>query len=76
MPKETGIDLEKVTLNLYRGDKDILASFYSALGWSVAARNIIHKYCEILREKDSQEVMTAVDSLDIELPSVENIKEV
>ncbi len=75
MPKESGVDLEKVTINIHRGDKEVLASFYSALGWSVAARNIIHKYCEILRERDSQEVITETESLDIKLPSVENIKE-
>ncbi len=76
MPRESGVDLEKVTFNLYNGDKDTLCSFYSTMGWSVAARRIIHKYCEVLREKDSQEVQVNSESLDVELPSMEDIKEV
>lgn len=75
MPRESGTALEKVTINLYDGDKDTLSSFYSTMGWSVAARRIIHKYCEVLRERDSQEVQANSESLDVELPSMEDIKE-
>ncbi len=69
MPRESGVDLEKVTFNIYAGDKDILASYYSVMGWSVAARKILHKHCEVLREKDSQEVQIGIEDLDIKLPS-------
>ena len=73
MPRESGINLEKVTLNLVSGDKELLASYYSAMGWSVAARKIVHKYCQTLREKDSQEVQANSSNLDIALPSMEDI---
>ncbi len=75
MTREIGIPLQKVTLNLQAGDKDTLISFHTAKGWSVAAREIIHKYCERLREKDSQEIQTSIDDLDIKPPSIENLKE-
>lgn len=76
MPREVKVDLEKVTLNLVTGDKDTLAAFNPASGWSVAARKVIHRYCEILRERDSQEVISDVDELDIKMPSMENLKEI
>ncbi len=73
MARETGIPLQKVTLNLQAGDKETLTSFYTVKGWSVAAREIIHNHCEWLREKDSQEIQTSIDSLDIKLPLIENL---
>lgn len=73
MARETGIPLEKVTLNLISGDKEILEAYYSTMGWTVAARQIINNYCNVLREKDSQEVQSDVENLDIELP--EEIKQ-
>ena len=75
MSRESGIDLEKVTMNLHAGDKEVLSTFYSQLGWSVAARKIIHKYCNVLREKDSQQIRAVAESLDIEIPSIADIKE-
>ena len=42
--------LEKVTLNLRKGDKEILAKHYKKVGWSVAARTIIHDFCGRLEE--------------------------
>lgn len=33
--------LEKVTLNIRKGDKEVLQKFYPTVGWSVAARTII-----------------------------------
>lgn len=76
MPRESGVALQKVTLNLTAGDKDILASYYSVMGWSVAARKIIHRYCEVLREKDSQEVQAGAIDLNVEMPSVDDLREV
>ncbi len=74
MPREFGVELEKVTLNLHAGDKEILTSYYSVMGWSVAARKIIHKFCDVLREKDSQEVQAGSKDLNVDVPSVEDIK--
>lgn len=71
MPREAGIDLEKVTLNIIAGDKETLADYYPALGWSVAARRIVHKHCKILREKDSQEVQASLE--DLELPAMKDV---
>lgn len=65
MPKASEVPLQKVTLNLVEGDKDLLASYYGNLGWSVAAREIIHRFCAKLREKDSQEVQSGKIDLDL-----------
>lgn len=50
MPKAAEYDLEKVTLNIVKGDKETLGTFYAKLGWSVAARELIHKHCNELRK--------------------------
>ena len=63
--------IEKVTLNLYQGDKETIQKFYSTMGWSVAAREVIHNFCNGLREKDSQEVLTETPSLDVDLSTLE-----
>ena len=65
--------LEKVTLNITEGDKETLANFYPALGWSVAARIILNKACNRLRELESQEVVADTAALDIKLPNIEGI---
>ena len=75
MAREIGIPLQKVTMNLQVGDKETLISFYTAKGWSVAARDIIHIHCEWLREKDSQDIQKSIDGLDIKPLSVESLKE-
>ncbi len=76
MARESGVALEKVTMNLFAGDKDTLTSFHPAKGWSVAAREVLHIYCERLRERDSQEVLANTMDLDVELPSLKDLKEV
>ena len=48
--------LEKVTLNLFKGDKDTLVAFHPTAGWSVAARDIINKYCNQLREQEEEQL--------------------
>ena len=70
MPKASEVPLQKVTLNLVEGDKDLLASYYGNLGWSVAAREIIHRFCVKLREKDSQEVQSGTGKIDLDLTSL------
>jgi len=71
MSREAGVPLEKVTLNLVQGDKEILQTYFSATGWTVQARNIINNYCNALRERDSQEIQSTLTELNIELPEME-----
>lgn len=60
-------ELEKVTLNITKGDKETLATFHSTIGWSVAARALINKYCEWLRkEAESKGLDGAVGSINME----------
>ena len=72
MPPKTKIPLEKVTLNLFLGDKATLEAFFPAKGWSVAAREVIHNSCLRLRESDFQEVLTNSELTDVDV-SFENI---
>lgn len=67
MAKKSGRKLEKVTFNLFAGDKETLIDFFSAVGWSVAARIILHKFCKKLRELDSQKIGSPSE-LKIEIP--------
>ena len=61
--------LEKVTLNLFEGDKDTLAAFHPDLGWSVAARRVIHNYCATLREEEDK--ILTLKPMNIEVPRLE-----
>ena len=70
MPKARA-PLEKVTLNIFKGDKEVIQKFYPALGWSVASREVIHNFCQSLREKDSQEVLTESPPLNIDLSKLD-----
>lgn len=65
MPPKVKSPLEKVTLNLFEGDKATLEAFFPAKGWSVAARELLNKVCKRLRESDSQEVL---EPFQIEIP--------
>ncbi len=56
MAREKALALEKVTINLFLGDRETLQDFHSADGWSVAVRDLVHKKCKAYRERDSQEV--------------------
>ena len=67
MARPQGVPLEKVTLNLHTGDKEILRKFWHAKGWSVAAREIIHNACKKLEELDSQQVLSGGPRFDIVL---------
>ncbi len=58
MPRVKKEELQKVTLNLSMGDKDILSQFFPAVGWSVAARRIINRACRRLQESESQSEST------------------
>ena len=73
MPPRAKSQLEKVTLNLFLGDKATLEAFFPAKGWSVAARELINNICRRLRESDSQEVLGGAEPLDIEIP-LEDLK--
>lgn len=54
MPRVKKEELQKVTLNLTMGDRDVLSKFFPAVGWSVAARRIINRACRRLQESESQ----------------------
>ncbi len=73
MPPKVKSPLEKVTLNLFVGDKDTLQSFFPAKGYSVALRELIHNICRRLRESDSQKVLGGAEPLDVEIP-LEDLK--
>ena len=75
MSKVDKLPLTKVTLNLVKGDKEILSRFYPTLGWSVAARRIIQKFAKQLLEREAQEVATSDEPLDIDLPNIEESEE-
>ncbi len=75
MSKVDRLPLTKVTLNLFKGDKEILERFYPSLGWSVAARRIINKFSKQLLERESQEIVTSDEPLDIDVPNIEESKE-
>ena len=70
MPRKKIETLEKVTLNINRGDKDTLAAFYPKLGWSVAAREIILRHCKQLREAENAELKQA-EIGDIKVPPLD-----
>ena len=59
--------LEKKTLNLTKGDADILHQFYPQLGWSVAARQIIRKHCKALEERANKEGIEEDDGQPIDI---------
>lgn len=69
MPKKAERSLEKVTLNLYEGDKETLAAFYPKLGWSVATRWLIHQFCNRLREENDN---LEYNPVEIVIPPLEN----
>lgn len=75
MAKKSKYPLEKVTMNIVRGNKEILEKYYHALGWSVAARMILNRYCEKLEELESQEVGVSIDLKDIEIPIADLIED-
>ena len=73
MAKKSEVPLQKVTLNLELGDKDTLTTFHPVKGWSVAAREVIHRYCDILRERDSQDIQSSGLPLDVDVPAIREI---
>ena len=73
MPRVVEDPLEKVTLNLVAGDKDVLLQFYHHLGWSVAARQIIHTYCEKLRRLTDGEGKATLN-ITVDLSALEEAK--
>ena len=53
MPKEK-LDLEKVTLRLFKGDRERVQKFFPGVDYNVAIRNIISKTLKGLEEKESK----------------------
>lgn len=70
MPRVKKEELQKVTLNLSQGDRDTLARFFPAVGWSVAARRIINRACRRLQESESQSA-PAGGVIDINIGNIE-----
>lgn len=54
MPKKLEIPPEKVTLNLFEGDKQILQDRYGKLGWSPVVRQLVRNHCRKLLEKEAR----------------------
>lgn len=75
MPRAPGPPLEKVTLNLLAGDKQVLEQYYHSMGWSVAARTIIHNVCNKLREMDSQHVLPGGAEIEAEVADPEVLED-
>ena len=75
MARPSGPPLEKVTLNLLAGDKQVLEQYYHIMGWSVAARLIIHNVCNKLREMDSQFVLPGAAEIDVEVADPKEVEE-
>ena len=68
---KSSVPLEKVTLNLFKGDKDTLAAFYPSRGWSVAAREIIEDHCAALRAEEAQKLERKHIEVDVDLTPLE-----
>ncbi len=75
MARPVGPPLEKVTLNLLAGDKQVLEQYYHVMGWSVAARSIIHNVCNKLREMDSQFILSDAADIEVEVADPEELKD-
>lgn len=43
-------------MNIYAADREILIRFFALSGWTVAAREILHKACRKLEEKENQTI--------------------
>lgn len=54
MPKKSLIPLEMVSIRLYEGDRDTLASFYPSVGHNAAIREIVHRHARLLKEKEAR----------------------
>lgn len=64
MPKPKDLDLEKVTLNLYRGDFGRIQAAYDAIGGSKAIREIVRKHIRELEERmPTEKVDVRLDAL-------------
>lgn len=55
MPKKSAIPLEIVTSRLYAGDKTTLQSFYPDIGYNTAIRELVHRHCRLLLEREARE---------------------
>lgn len=54
MPKKLDQDLEKVTLNLFDGDKQILQERYGKVGWSPVVRQLVRNHAKKLLEREAR----------------------
>lgn len=66
------VHLTKVTLNLVEGDRETLSAYYPHMGWSVAARELINRYCTQLRVLERQNLSPR--PIEVTLPSFEHLE--
>lgn len=63
-------DVTKRSLYLYDEDIDTLQRFFPSTGWSVAAREILHKTCRKMEERANKEIdYNELEFADSEFPS-------
>ena len=65
MPRQNK-DLEKVTVRIHRGDREILKQFYPSMGYNEAMRILIHNHCKALQERAN----LAEDEATTDLPDI------
>jgi hypothetical protein len=68
-------DLEKVTIRLHEGDKDILEKYYPRSGYNPVIRQLVRRHIKQLEEKfnttrsQADDTADTIDLNDIELPT-------
>jgi len=55
VPRKSQHQLQKVTILLREGDKEVLQRFFPAAGYSVAIRECVHQMCTRLLDQDREE---------------------
>lgn len=62
MPRKSTLPLEMVSVRLYKGDPQILASFYPDIGYNAAVRELVHRHCRLLLEKEARLAQPTVET--------------
>lgn len=55
MPKKSDIPLQTVTLNLVKGDREILQEFYPHHSYQVVTRLLVRRHCKRLLERANEQ---------------------
>lgn len=59
------MELEKLTVRLAKGDKEILQQHFPQMGYQTALRQIVRKFCKKLQTKTEGTVKDATESLEL-----------